>query len=143
MSQREMLQIGDVAERAGVSVRTVRYYEERELLSPLTHTSGGMRLYSEAEVRRLCLIRRLTTLGLSLDDVEGLLKGERAIEGREERVAHSLELLRLQRELVDEQLTAVTRLKGEIEEALANVRVCKTCSAEECPKDCARRKYLV
>ena len=143
MPQIEILQIGEIAKRAGVSVRTVRYYEERGLLPPAARTSGGVRLYGEAEVARLCVIRRLRTLGLSLDEIEGLLGGRNTIEGRSERVTHTLQVLLLEQKRAVEQLAAITQLKQEIDEAIASVRVCSTCDADECPDTCSRRRYLL
>ena len=46
------LQIGEVAERTGVTQRTLRFYEEKGLLKPPSRMDGGFRLYSEADVKR-------------------------------------------------------------------------------------------
>ena len=59
MSAAALLQIGEVADRVGLSLRTVRYYEEQGLLTPASRTSGGFRLYSEAQVDRLALIKQM------------------------------------------------------------------------------------
>jgi MerR family transcriptional regulator, repressor of the yfmOP operon len=72
-----LLRIGEVAERAGVSARTVRYYEEIGLLEPRGHTAGGARRYSEAEVARLCRIRELQELlGFDLGEIGAILRAE-------------------------------------------------------------------
>ena len=47
------LQIGEVAERTGVTQRTLRFYEEKGLLRPPERMDGGFRLYSEADVKRV------------------------------------------------------------------------------------------
>ena len=67
------MQIGDVAERTGLSLRTIRYYEEAELVAPSTRTPGGFRLYTEADCDRLELVRQMKPLGFSLDEVRDLL----------------------------------------------------------------------
>jgi DNA-binding transcriptional MerR regulator len=67
-----LLQIGDVAERVGLSLRTVRYYEEMGLVSPSARTDGGFRLYSEADVQRLFALKRMKALGLPLDEMGAL-----------------------------------------------------------------------
>jgi len=69
-----LLQIGDVAERVGLSLRTVRYYEEMGLISPSSRSEGGFRLYSEDDVRRLTLVKRMKALGLSLGEMGELVK---------------------------------------------------------------------
>jgi len=69
----EALLIGEVASRSGVSVDTVRYYERRKLL-PLAHrTEGGFRLFTPETVERVRFIKQAQDLGLSLDEIGGLL----------------------------------------------------------------------
>lgn len=67
------MQIGEVAERTRLSLRTIRYYEETGLVRPATRTSGGFRLYTEADVERLALLRQAKPLGFSLDELRDLL----------------------------------------------------------------------
>ncbi len=57
---------GEVAEPIGLSLRTTRYYEEMELVSPEKRTEGGFRLYSENELERLHLIKRTKPLGVTI-----------------------------------------------------------------------------
>lgn len=58
------MRIGDVARRAGVSTRALRYYEEQGLLSP-RRTAGGQRVYPDSAVDRVRLIQQLYTAGLA------------------------------------------------------------------------------
>ncbi|AYY15254.1 MerR family transcriptional regulator [Actinobacteria bacterium YIM 96077] len=67
------MQIGEVAERVGLSLRTIRYYEEVGLVPPSARTPGGFRLYTESDVARLNLIKRMKTLEFSLDEMRELL----------------------------------------------------------------------
>ncbi len=69
-----LLKIGDVCDRVGLSVRTVRYYEEVGLLTPTGRTPGGFRLYSEADVARLCVLKGMKPLGLTLDEIRELME---------------------------------------------------------------------
>ena len=64
--------IGEVAERLGLSERTIRYWEERGLLDTPRRSDGGSRIYLEDDVRRLRFIQRLKTLGLTLDEMREL-----------------------------------------------------------------------
>jgi DNA-binding transcriptional MerR regulator len=66
------LRIGDLAERAGVSVRSLRYYETRGLLAS-ARTTGGQRRYATDAVERVLLIQRLFGAGLTSGDVVELL----------------------------------------------------------------------
>jgi DNA-binding transcriptional MerR regulator len=66
-------QIGEVADRVGLSLRTIRYYEEIGLVRPSGRTEGGFRLYTDPDVDRLHLIKTLKPLGLSLDAMGELM----------------------------------------------------------------------
>ena len=65
---------GEVAERAGVSSETVRYYEKRGLIPPPPRSGGGYRLYDEGYVRQLRFIGRAQELGFTLKEIKGLLE---------------------------------------------------------------------
>ena len=91
MDREHLLQIGDVAERVGLSLRTVRYYEEQGLLTPETRTSGGFRLFSEEQVRRLELIKQMKPIGFSIHEMRELLDARDELRspasGKQERAA--------------------------------------------------------
>jgi len=69
MGEQTTLKVGELARRAGVTVRTLHHYDEVGLLVPAGRTGAGHRLYGEAEVRRLQQILSLRELGLALDDI--------------------------------------------------------------------------
>jgi MerR family transcriptional regulator, copper efflux regulator len=69
-----LLQIGEVAERVGVSLRAVRYYEEQGLIVPETRTAGGFRLYCDDQIERLSLIKQMKPLGFTIDETRALLQ---------------------------------------------------------------------
>ena len=75
----KLLQIGDVAERVGLSLRTVRYYEEQGLLTPDSRTAGGFRLFSETQVDRLRLIKQMKPIGFTLVEMRELLDARDAL----------------------------------------------------------------
>lgn len=65
--------IGDLARRAGLSAKTVRYYESVGLLGEAVRTESGYRTYGAADLERLQFIQAAKTLGLSLHDVKDVL----------------------------------------------------------------------
>ncbi|ONK10544.1 MerR family transcriptional regulator [Streptomyces sp. MP131-18] len=73
MTERHM-QIGEVAERTGLSLRTIRHYEEVGLVIPSARSKGGFRLYTGTDVERLMVIRRMKPLGFSLEEMRDLLE---------------------------------------------------------------------
>ncbi|WP_209441357.1 MerR family transcriptional regulator [Streptomyces aureus] len=72
MSGRHM-QIGEVAARTELSLRTIRHYEESGLVVPSARSQGGFRLYTESDVARLMVIRRMKPLGFTLEQMRDLL----------------------------------------------------------------------
>ncbi|GAQ75139.1 MerR family transcriptional regulator [Streptomyces turgidiscabies] len=67
------MQIGEVASRTELSLRTIRHYEEAGLVAPSARSQGGFRLYTETDVARLMVIRRMKPLGFTLDQMRDLL----------------------------------------------------------------------
>jgi DNA-binding transcriptional MerR regulator len=65
--------IGEFARRAGVTIRTLRYYDKRGLLKPSAWSESGQRLYTELDYARLQQIMTLKLIGLSLDEIGALL----------------------------------------------------------------------
>ncbi|UVE96960.1 MerR family transcriptional regulator [Dietzia sp. B32] len=61
------MKIGEVAERTELSIRSLRHWDEVGLVSPSVYSPGGFRLYTEADVERILLIRRMKPLGFSLE----------------------------------------------------------------------------
>ncbi|MGN7191019.1 MULTISPECIES: MerR family transcriptional regulator [unclassified Curtobacterium] len=68
------MHIGELAERAGMSLRTIRHYDEVGLLVPSARTSGGFRVYTAQDLERLLVIRRMKPLGFTLDEMRELLR---------------------------------------------------------------------
>ena len=68
------MQIGEVAERTGLSLRTIRYYGEVGLVEPSARSRGGFRLYTEEDVDRLQLIKRMKPLNFTLEETQRLLE---------------------------------------------------------------------
>jgi DNA-binding transcriptional MerR regulator len=68
-----VMQIGEVAARVGLSLRTIRHYDQVGLVVPSERSAGGFRLYSEADVERLSLIKTLRPLDFTLEQMRDLL----------------------------------------------------------------------
>jgi DNA-binding transcriptional MerR regulator len=69
----DQMQIGEVAERTGLSLRTIRYYGEMGLVPPSARSVGGFRLYTENDVARFRVIMRMKPLDFSLEEMKDVL----------------------------------------------------------------------
>jgi MerR family copper efflux transcriptional regulator len=67
------MHIGELAERTGMSLRSIRHYDEVGLLVPSGRTAGGFRVYTAGDLERLLVIRRMKPLGFTLEEMAGLL----------------------------------------------------------------------
>ncbi len=128
--------IGEVAQRVGVTTRTIRYYEELGLLGADSgRAKGAHRLYSETNIMRLQeLIRLRDLLGLSLDELVELAEAEEArgmlcsqweLQPAEEEKRRILDearpLVERQLELVQLRLATLQQFAGELEEKLRQI----------------------
>jgi MerR family transcriptional regulator, repressor of the yfmOP operon len=125
-----VIRIGEVAERVGVTPRTIRYYEEIGLLPGVERVKGSHRLYDEGDVERLTELTRLRDLlNLSLDDLKQLVEAEdarAALRRRFHETESDAERLRIvdaalphvdtQLQLVRKQKEELGRLEGELVE---------------------------
>ncbi len=102
---------GEIAKLCGVSVRTVQYYDDRNILVPSELSEGGRRLYSEEELKRMRIICFLREMGFSLDNI-----GQLFAETRPENVIHLLieqqeQTLRKEAQATQEKLDKLTDLR--------------------------------
>lgn len=121
------LRIGDVAARAGVSTRTLRYYEELGLLEPSGHTAGGERRYQAQDVVRLERIIELKSLlGMNLEEIRVLISSRARLD--ELRVAYQAqaetpadEAKGSRRAILEEALALQTSLVARMDAKLARL----------------------
>lgn len=104
-------QIGEVAERIGLSQRTIRHYDDLGIVKPSARTAGGFRLYTDADVQRFLLIKPFKPLGIGLEMVRTLLEALDVL-ATGERDPHA-------EEVVEEVLKNVAARRAELDEALA------------------------
>ena len=105
------MRIGDLAERTGASVRSLRYYEQQRLLSS-TRTAGGQRVYGDDAVDRVRLLRRLYGAGLNSATIASIMPcvdtPSRAV------TASTLEVMRHQHARLGEQITDLVTTREQL-----------------------------
>ncbi len=112
-----MLTIGQAARAAGVSARTIRYYEQVGVLPPSRRTAAGYRQYAPAGVERLLFVRRARALGLPVGRLRSLGQAIHAGPRAEVR-PRLLALVREQLSSVERRLTELQLLQGQLERVL-------------------------
>ncbi|MDD7911074.1 MerR family transcriptional regulator [Pseudovibrio exalbescens] len=116
----QLMKIGELAKRAGVSHRTVHYYENRGLIFPVTREGGSHRMYEEEALLRLEKIAALKRLGLSLEEIadvidlyfqseDGMLDGKKRV----------IEMLQAQLKKVDDQIDELSNFRSDL---IRNIR---------------------
>ncbi|MEX0667113.1 MAG: MerR family transcriptional regulator [Acidimicrobiia bacterium] len=108
-------QIGEVADRVGLSLRTIRYYEEVGLVIPSGRSDGGFRLYTDPDIERLRLIKALKPIGMSLEAMAELLevRDQLADPGREDKADIGARL----DQLLDQGREACNQLEARVDAA--------------------------
>lgn len=129
MSMRDVyLQIGEAAERTGLTQRTLRYYEEKGLLKPPSRMEGGFRLYSNEDLERIESIKRLKELlGFSLADIKEMMSAEDVrlqikaewrkdadANEKAEKIRKAREVTLHQLSLVDQKMEQMTAMRDEL-----------------------------
>ncbi len=134
----ERFLIGEVAERTGLTERTLRYYEEQGLLSPTDVSPGGFRLYSSSDLHRLEVIQVFKDLGFSLSEIRATFEryGAPVGEDRHNRLAFSMEVLKKQLNSLDEHLSRLHEQRDQVRRALQMLAQCRECKRESCPATC-------
>ncbi|TQS88030.1 MerR family transcriptional regulator [Arthrobacter sp. TS-15] len=87
------MHIGELAERTGLSLRTIRHYDEVGLLPATARTDGGFRVYLEEDFDRLMVIKQMKPLGFSLEEMADILTILGNGQGRPESAGSSSEKL--------------------------------------------------
>ncbi|NMD57625.1 MULTISPECIES: MerR family transcriptional regulator [Tsukamurella] len=114
------MKIGELSRRTGVSVRSLRYYEEQGLLAP-DRTAGGHRDYPEEAVDRVILVQQLFAAGLHSPRIARLLPCMRAPEGdpNERATAELAEQLIAERKRIDGAITDLVRSRTLLDDIIA------------------------
>ncbi len=113
---------GELANLAGVSIRTVQYYDQRGILTPTALTEGGRRLYTDSDLEQLRMICFLRDLGFSIEQIRKVLAEENAAQVLElllvDHIATAKEDLAAKEQQVDIAVKILDRLRKQDPQSL-------------------------
>lgn len=131
-----MMQIGDLAGRAGVSTRTIRYYEELGIIEPETRSNGGFRRYSDDQLRRLEIIQGLKALGFELEHIHQLFS-LRSSAGTGGNLAQAIiDILGAHQEEIDRKINHYLKMKEHNTRSVEILKGCLGCATEVLECNC-------
>jgi MerR family transcriptional regulator, copper efflux regulator len=118
----ERMRIGELAQKAGVTPRTIRYYENLGLLKPSEREGKGFRYYCEAELARLRKIDALQSLGLTLEEIGSILDlffaEPTLLQGKQKL----LEILQAHLKETDEKIEALAQFRSELQANITKIQ---------------------
>jgi DNA-binding transcriptional MerR regulator len=136
----DLLTIGELAKQSGVTVRTIRYYEEVDLIAPSTRSSGRYRLYHPRTLKRVVAIVALQDLHFSLDEVLAMLGPAsvlKVVADKQQRTDHSRQALLRQQASIDLKLEQLQALQADISQRLSVLSTdCAPCLERQPDWDC-------
>ncbi len=112
MHKRDMLAIGDLAGRTGLSVSAIRFYEARGLVSALRNP-GGQRRFMRSDIRRLSFIRIAQQLGFTIEEIGALLAA--LPQGRTPTQKDWAKISRVFRRRLDERIAAMSNMREKLD----------------------------
>ena len=134
----EVFKIGEIADKAGVSQRTIRYYEEIGLISHASRTQGSFRLYTEDAVKKIKFIQSLKDIGLSLEDIKTILKIRKENKTGKEAAKKVHDTILSILENIKERLKNLTHTEEELKTTQGLIAECMECKLRPTANNCLK-----
>ncbi|MBN1470814.1 MAG: MerR family transcriptional regulator [Syntrophaceae bacterium] len=113
-TKEQLTSIGEIAKKLEMSQRTIRYYEEIGLLNSIKRIEAGRRVYTDMDLRRLKLIKRLKIMGMTLSEMQELEAMWTIEKSNDKVLGRLLELLNNQLKRLDDRIADLNILRNEI-----------------------------
>lgn len=125
--------IGEVCRRTGCTPRTVRYYEAEGLLTPISITPGGRKLYGEVVVLILHTAQVLKRIGYSIKNIRSILSLSKSENTKDRRLTRKLRrTLSDSMSRIESEIELLTSAGGRIAGLLEKTKNCEGCGAPDC-----------
>lgn len=122
------MKIGELAERSGKTIRTLHFYEELNLLVPVSRTKGGFRLYDDQALIRIEWIGRLQELGFSLPDIQTFLSDLHAQPSGPAMMTELRDFYAQKLEATRQQVSRLRALELQLQHSIFYLSTCKACA---------------
>jgi DNA-binding transcriptional MerR regulator len=126
-----LLTTGDMARLSSNTLRTVRFYEEEDILHPVQRSDGGHRLFSQGELDKLLLVTDMRAAGLSLDEIKVILELRRTSKNGALASRKASEFLEAQTEAMRRKISVLQRLQEDFALACQIFAGCRHCENED------------
>ncbi|HEY9746096.1 MAG TPA: MerR family transcriptional regulator [Oculatellaceae cyanobacterium] len=139
-TENEALTIGALAKLCGVTVRTLRYYEELDLIAPTKRSAGRYRLYNHHAVKRVNAILALQGLNFSLEEIATILGQASQMRQytKSQQIEHTRESLARQQQFIQEKISQLKALSQDIDARMKALdSVCRPCAGHESDETCS------
>jgi MerR family Zn(II)-responsive transcriptional regulator of zntA len=131
MTKKMLFKIGEIAKKTGVTLRTIRYYDELGLIKPSKRSAGNFRLYDENAISIIKLISNLKKLDYTLEEIKNILVNRNCDEASYiATINHTKNVLLKKKNKVEEKLKHYQQLSGEIDKSIEIIEQCFECRKE-------------
>jgi len=125
--KRQSMQIGEFAQKAGVSVRAIRYYEEFGLIKPAAHSHGGFRLYEGSSLKTIRVIGLLKELGLTLTEIGEIIGAKSRAGADKGTIKLLLGLFNNKLDRLESKIRSMKKMRAELAGTIEILHSCENC----------------
>ncbi len=142
----QLLKIGDVAKQTGITLRTLRYYEELSLIEPDNRTKGNFRLYHPSVIRRVQFINSLKKLDFSLEEIREIIGTSDTLQSDKDVIERTRQALLIKKEKITQKLIEMADMNREVDISLRILDECAVCKQhkdEQCDPLCENKSIHI
>ncbi|CAN5789026.1 hypothetical protein BH11MYX3_BH11MYX3_38310 [soil metagenome] len=132
----KLMRVGELEKAVGKNVRATHLYEELGLLEPRSRSEGGFRMYGSEAFDRIHWIVKLQAIGFTLAEIQGFVKDFQDAGSGREATTRVRSLFTEKQAQIREQIMQLQVIENDLNEAVAYLDSCQTCTDEYAPSAC-------